>query len=183
MTQTTNELADVAELIGRLWLREIKVETLAAMSLEAFRVPYQELGGFVPEETHEDMVEDLAIEYCALLIGPKGQISPVQSVWETNQFQSATAASMSRYFELIPGYVADSNLSDHIGVQLDYLSALLRQSETATAEEIIQHFSESHLAWTDRFLERVVSSTSSEFYAGLARVTRKLIDSLPASVK
>ena len=99
------------------------------MAKDSFKKPYSQLGGCVPEFVDAAVIEQLKVDYCELLVGPKGHISPVQSVWADNQFQSKTAASMNRFFELIPEYKPESNLSDHIGVQLDFLSAILRQTD------------------------------------------------------
>jgi TorA maturation chaperone TorD len=176
MPHTATELANIVELVGRLWLREISLPTLEAMSSPEFQDPFVELGGFVPNQIDNETIEELAIQYCELLVGPRGHISPVQSVWSTNQFQSESAASMNRFFDLVPGYEPESNLSDHIGVQLDFLSVLLHQTEKQ-ANEVIALYVSQHLQWTDRFLNKVISRESSEFYQGLAIVTRQLVAS------
>lgn len=175
MPQASLELASVAQLIGQLWLREINQTTLDAMGTKPFRETYEELGGFIPEP-NESLMDELAVEYCVLLIGPKGQLSPVQSVWQSNQFQSETSSSMKQYFELLPNYEPGSSLPDHIGVQLDFLSHLLRQSDEAT-DEIVRQFVQSHLQWSSVFLAQV-QQRESKFYQGLARVTDGLINSI-----
>lgn len=174
MSQPTNELARIGELLGRLWLHEADLETLVAMGKDSFRVPYEELGGFVPETVDQDVVESLAVEYCEVLIGPKGQISPVQSVWVGDQLQSETASSMSRFFELLPGYESPSSLTDHVGVQLDFVSKLLKQDNNV-ADEIVAAFFQSHLNWTSQFFDRVTQATRSEFYRGLAKVSKAMV--------
>jgi TorA maturation chaperone TorD len=125
------------------------------------------------------MIEQLAAEYCRLLVGPKGHVSPVESVWADNQFQSKTAASMRRFFELIPDYVPESNLSDHLGVQLDFLGDLIDRTEAGASDEITKHFVAVHLNWVPGFLDRVEQRDDSKFYSGLASVTRGLIQMLP----
>lgn len=180
MPRTLGQLAGITGLLGRLWLEEVDLETLNAMGTAEFREPYQELGGFIPDVPNEAIVEELAVEYCMLLIGPKGQISPVQSVWADNQFQSRTSSSMNRFFELIPDYLPGSNLSDHLGVQLDFLSELMRHSEidSEPVPEIVGHFATSHLDWAEAFFDQVLKHSESRFYCGLAIVTRGLIHSL-----
>lgn len=80
MSQTTVPLAEIVELLGRLWLDEVSAETLTAMRTQPFKERYQELGGFVPDSVDAAIVENLAIEYGELLIGPKGHVSPVQPI-------------------------------------------------------------------------------------------------------
>ena len=174
MIQADSQLAAITGLLARLWLREVDLATLEAMGTSSFCKTYIELGGVIPVAVNQEIVEQLAHEYCQLLVGPQHQISPVQSVWRENQFQASTAGSMSRFFELIPGYNPPSNLLDHIGVQLDFLSQLLARSEQPETKDIIEHFGKTHLNWTGSFLNRVEQSTSSNFYRGLAVVTREL---------
>jgi TorA maturation chaperone TorD len=181
MLQSSVQLAGIAQLLGQLWLREVTLEILGAMASEEFREPYQQSGGFVPDLVDPSVVDALAVQYCELLVGPKGHISPVQSVWADNRFQSETAASMNRFFDLIPGYLPASNLSDHIGVQLDYLSVLLSQPNESSANEIVTHFKTTHLQWANAFLDKVLQRTDSsgwEFYRGLAVVTGNLIQTI-----
>ena len=85
---------------------------------------------------------------------------------------------MSRFFELIPDYRPATNLSDHIGVQLDFLAAILRQPERDVADAIVSHFAKTHLQWTLLFFQRIESQTQSKFYLGLANVTRNLIPTI-----
>ena len=179
MTESTIQLAAAFELLGQLWLTEVKSETLQEMGTNPFRDAYQELGGWLPDEIDESTTDGLAIEYCSLLIGPKGQISPVESVWASDQLQSNSASSMHRFFELLPDYQAGSSFPDHIGVQLDFAGSLLRaQDRDAVASEILDQFAKTHFAWTDKFLTEVISRTNSNFYRGVANVTRNLIDQL-----
>ena len=177
MPHSTFYLGEISRLLGRLWLREMDVATLEAMSGPDFRGLYESLGGFVPTDISADSVEELAVAYCELLIGPKGHISPVQSVWTTDQLQSDTSASMNRFFELVPGYQAQSSLADHVGVQLDFAGVLL-QVEDEGVDGIINVFAQQHLDWINKFLQQVESKTDSEFYLGLARVTRSRIGSI-----
>lgn len=177
MSQSTFYLGEISGLLGRLWLREVDSATLDAMGEPSFREVFESLGGFVPGNSDADLIEELAVAYCELLIGPKGHVSPVESVWVDDQLKSDTSASMNRFFELVPDYQAQSNLSDHIGVQLDFAGVLL-QSEEEAAEGILKLFAHQHLGWSDGFLDRVESQTDSEFYRGLSRVTRSMIESL-----
>lgn len=177
MSESTLELAVTCELLGRLWLQEVDLSSLEAIRTEPFRDTYEELGGFVPSDTSESTIETLAVEYCELLIGPKGHISPVESVWAEEQLQSQTASSMHRFFELVPSFELQSSFPDHIGVQLEFASQLLRVDDES-AHEILNHFVATHFSWMPKFLSKVTEQTNSEFYRGLANLTSGLIDAL-----
>ena len=178
MPQLSVSFSAVAKLLGRFWLNEIDLEMLQAIAAPEFRESFEELGGFVPDPVNSTVVEQLAVEYCSLLVGPQGHISPVESVWSENQFQSKSSSMMNRCFELIPGYVPASNISDHIGVQLDFLGELLARSGDEATDEIVEHFVATHLRWTAPFFDQIQDRTESRFYHGLAAVTRALIQSI-----
>ena len=177
MSHSTFYLGEICGLIGRLWLREVDVATLNVMNDPEFLGLYESLGGFVPTDITAGQVEELAVAYCELLVGPKGHVSPVQSVWTKDQLQSETSASMNRFFELVPGYQAQSSLADHVGVQLDFAGVLL-QTQEESVSEIMDVFAREHFGWMNQFLGQVELKTDSEFYLGLATVTRSLIGSI-----
>lgn len=187
MQNSAVQLSVIVELLGKLWIREVTPEMLAAMRSDEFCQRYRQLGGFIPDSDDMNVVDLLAIEYCELLIGPKGHISPVQSVWISNQFQSETASSMNRFFEILPGYTPSSNLVDHIGVQLDFLAQLLKQTDFAepgsATSEIADYFAKSHLEWAFPFLDRIRKNSGSDFYVGLANVTYGLLQSLDLNLQ
>jgi TorA maturation chaperone TorD len=175
------ELSHLLKFLGRIWLKEVDLETLEAMREPGFFEPYRSLGGFVPESANDATVEELAVDYCRILVGPKNQISPVQSVWIENQFQSNSASSMKKFFDLLPDYQAPDSLSDHIGVQLDFLGTLT-QEPNPEAKEIARLFCQKHLGWVDKFFDQVERGSNSNFYNGVTRVTRCLINEVIAAM-
>ncbi|MDG1875650.1 MAG: molecular chaperone TorD family protein [Mariniblastus sp.] len=180
MNQSTIELAGICKLLGRLWLHELDVETMTAMRADSFRLPYEDLGGSVPNVVSDSVVESLAVEYCELLIGPKGHLSPIQSVWVESQLQSEMSSSMHRFFELLPDFEFGGDFPDHLGVQLEFAGALLSQTDPAVSE-ILVLFVPKHLNWASRMLDGVAGRAGSGFYQGLAVVTAALIRSLGES--
>jgi len=179
MPNATAQLAEIVKLLGRLWLFEVNQSTLESMCGPEFREPYESLGGELPDVVSPELVEQLAIEYCELLIGPKGHISPVQSIWVENQYQTDTAASMNRFFDVLPGYRPQSSLQDHLGVQFDFLSELMRlvrdPEQGEVVREVIQCFVDDHLSWSLPMYEKIVSQTNSSFYRGLAIVSANFV--------
>lgn len=179
MPNATAQLAEIVKLLGRLWLFEVNQATLESMCGPEFREPYESLGGELPEFVSPELVEQLAIEYCELLIGPKGHISPVQSVWAEDQYQAAAAASMNRFFDVLPSYRPQSSLSDHLGVQFDFLSELMRlikdPEQGEVVREVIQCFVDDHLRWSLPLFDKIIAQTPSSFYRGLAIVSANFV--------
>ena len=144
----------VLEFLGQLWLREVDAATLHKLNQPGVRTAFEELGGAVPAEIDGATVERLAIDYCQLLIGPKDQLSPVQSIWEEQQFQGAAAASMNRYFQLVDGYQPPIGIVDHLGVQLNFAAQLILATETEPrAQALVMQYGNDHLKWCRSFLE------------------------------
>lgn len=122
-------LGSVAKLLGELWLREVTLQRLQQLHADrSIGDSLKSLGMELPSvnaDAVDAKIEELAIDYCQLLIGPKGHLSPVQSVWVAEQFQSSCVDAMKSFFELLPGYQPPGSFHDHIGVQLDFAGSVL----------------------------------------------------------
>lgn len=177
-TEDYLQLSSVYALLSRLWEREVDLELLQGLNEADLKEAYEAMGGYVPD-ANEEMVETLAVDYCQLLIGPKNQISPVQSVWEEDKFQGKAAVSMNKYFEALPSFPPPANVVDHIGVQLGYMAELFVQASAAdnpeALEEIATHFIADHFAWTGPFLQQIESRAQTDFYQGLANMSREFL--------
>lgn len=172
------QLSSVYALLSQLWQSEIDMPTLKALNEPDMRDAYESMGGILPE-ANDQVVEDLAVDYCQLLIGPQNAISPVQSVWEENKFEGRAAVSMRKYFETVPSFHTDENVVDHLGVQLAFMAELFVQASTAehpeTFEDIAAHFIADHIAWTNSFFERIEARAETGFYKGLAKLSRDFL--------
>ncbi len=173
------QLAAVYGLLAHLWIKEVDQPMLDALNDPQLKSVFESLGGHVPTDNSPAVVEQLAVDYCQLLIGPKGHISPIQSIWEKGQFETASAASMQKYFELLPGYRPPTSIKDHIGNQFDFLGELFARAATGdhpeTFTRIATLFFEEHMEWTHPFFDKVESQAETDFYRGLARLTRNFL--------
>ena len=123
-------------------------------------------------------LERLQIDYCQLLIGPKGHISPVESVWIADQFQSKSVDVMQSFFDLLPDYQPPDGFHDHIGVQLDFAGHLLQaadriESDFDEADELVSVFVQRRLVWTQPLLQQVKQRARTTFYRQLADATER----------
>ena len=173
------QLSSVYSLLSRLWLSEVDLQLLTALNEPDMRDAYVKMGGQLPEGISDDVVEELAVDYCQLLIGPKYHISPVQSVWQENKLQGSAASSMSRYFEAIPTFDSPSTIVDHVGVQLAFIAELFLQASASdnpeAHEEIASQFFVDHVAWTTPFFDKVEGQATTSFYKGLANISREFL--------
>ena len=172
-------------LLGSCWMKEMTHESLSVLGGDVnpeLKEALKKLEWEVPQptdsEARDSVIEELAIDYCRLLIGPKGHLSPVESVWATDQFQSETVSAMQAFFDLLPDYQPPVSLHDHIGVQLDYAGNLLvaaGNSKEPAAFEPVLAFCGSRLSWIDGFLQGISSMAQTNFYRGLATATGRWV--------
>ncbi|MEM7454082.1 MAG: molecular chaperone TorD family protein [Planctomycetota bacterium] len=186
------ELAAVARLAARLWLFEVDAEMLSILRNADIVAAFSESGFPVPEtladknndaqsaatENDSALIDELAVDFCSLLVGPKGHVPPVESVWRSDRFEGQPAADSRTFFELLPRYQPPSKISDHIGTQLDFVAAVL-EADTDEPEvfEIVVRFARQRLEWTAPFLS-AVERRENKFYCWLAKLTADLIDTL-----
>ncbi len=180
------QLSSVYSLLSRLWLREVDLPLLTSLNEPDMREAYENMGGQLPDGISDKAVEELAVDYCQLLIGPKYHISPVQSIWAENKLQGSPASSMNRYFEALPSFDPPSTIVDHIGVQLAFIAELFLQASMAdnpdAFEEIASHFFVDHVAWTTPFFEKIQAQATTDFYKGLADISSEFLAFEPDEV-
>lgn len=177
--QNLSELATVFNLFGRVWLREIDESFL--LQLQTCETELQTCG-VATHELQVDQLSRLAVDYCQLLIGPRGAISPLQSVAETGLMEGDVVASMREMLAYQKRTVCDTVMVDHLGFQLQTMGGIL-ESVTQSASENqddLRHYAETffaqHLAWGRAWSRRVAKQAQTDFYRSAASVTEKLID-------
>ena len=174
------QLAAVYGLLGKLWGQEVDLTTLQALATPPLKDVWISLGGHVPDESDEATIEELAVDYCQLFIGPGQPVSPVQSVWLENRFEGTAAVSMQTFFDLLPDYQPPEKIADHIGNQFDYLAELFARAASDPTPAgylgLARNFMQKHMTWTDPFFDQVEARAETDFYGGLARVTRSFLD-------
>lgn len=173
-------LAGMYRLLGRLWVREIDEATLCELQREPLRTSFEAAGGFLPNEVNANTLEELAIDYCRLLIGPKDHVPPFQSVWQDGQLLGETTTSMSQFMDIV-GYDAaalpDGVMLDHFGVQLDVMGHIFQQFDLQpnaadAIREIADRFHAAHLAWILTPLNSARRKATSDFYRSIIELTR-----------
>ena len=198
MTQTHLEHADelrgiamVYRLLGRFFSSELDEATWSLLLEPPTFEVLRELGIQPPERlagsSVEEQLEDLAIDFCQLFVGPKDHLIPVHSVWSEGRYDASAAQSLSQFLAAIG--VRDPRQDsampvDHLGNQLTLMSQLLeRQAEGINGEDnetpwdqIAQQFSERFLRWPGPLLKQMESKAESEFYQSLAGVTYRFLE-------
>ena len=185
-------LAGFYRLLSRLWVSELDAEWLEMLVDGSLADVAEELE-FPLDGPREEVLEQLAIEYCGLVIGPKNHVPPHQSVWVEGQLHGQTVVSMQQFLEVVREEV-DATMSDHLGVQLGVMGIIVESlaesqampetgTETGTEKgsdvteltELARVFFATHIMWITRFLARAGAATDSKFYLRLIAVTSEFL--------
>lgn len=217
MIETTREvpssdlaaLASTAQQVGHLYgfLASLYRAELTQQQLDALRQPEMaamltaagiDLQGAFWTQSDEQLLEELAVEYTALFLGPGGHISPhesVQIVEHGGYWGDATTAVRRFITETGIEYDSDYNgIPDHISVELEFLGELARREglawereDTAAAGNCLAYqrdFLDEHLGqWVEKFCTRVAETAELSLYRDVAQVTAEFVRSEISAVQ
>ena len=138
------------------------------------------------------VLEDLAIEYTALFLGPGGHVSPYESAQVeggSGLLWGPETIEVKRYIEAAGfEYKSDFHgLPDHIGVELEFMAELAGKEAAAWREEDLakasnclefeHEFLVDHLgAWVPAFCDQVTERAELSFYRDMARLTANFLE-------
>jgi len=202
-------LAGTAQQVGQLYgfLASLYRAELTQQQLDALRQPEMaamltaagiDLQGAFWTKPDAQLLEELAVEYTALFLGPGGHISPHESVQieEHGGYWGDATTAMRRFItETGIEYDSDYNgIPDHISVELEFLGELARreglaweQEDSAAAGNCLAYqrdFLDEHLGlWVEKFCTRVVETGELSFYRDVAQVTAEFVRSEISAVQ
>lgn len=174
------ERGAVYGLLARLWKSELGRDLLIDLQQESVRCAYEAVGGYVPADATNEELDQLAMDFCQLFIGPNGHLPPYQSIWIEGRFESKTVASLREYVEILAdaGGWSVNNPLDHLAVELDMMSyILISQKRVDTASErdemsaLASRFFFEHVSWSIPLCEAAHKRCETEFYRRLTKLT------------
>ncbi len=196
MAGTAQARSGLYGFLARVFQHEVTAETLARIREPDFRAALEAAGANIAEElpgSEDELLEDLAIEYTRLFIGPGRHVSPHASVHlggEEGSLWGGSTVAVKRYieslgFEFEPRY---RGLPDHVGVELELMERLARAEAEAWREgdgdaavrclEVQQTFLEQHMMkWLPGFCKKVADAASLAFYREMAELTAAFVGS------
>jgi TorA maturation chaperone TorD len=128
------------------------------------------------------LLEELAVDYCQLFVGPQTHLPPIQSVWDSGQFAGDAARSMQQFIECMEVFEPCVSIVDHLAVQLQFAArlysiplGLMEPDERESICGLARLFFDQHLRWPDQLLQQVQQRGHTAFYQGLGRVTQSLL--------
>jgi TorA maturation chaperone TorD len=207
MTNSKNEnIKELAEhrssiygFLAAVYRQELTSELLQQMKDNRFQEILSTLGiefsnGFF-KKPEKELLENLAVEYAYLFIGPGKHISPHESVHhqkegvQSGQLWGELTAEVKRIIESSGlEYKSEfTGMPDHISVELEYMQHVVEREAQAWEADDDQtallclknekQFVDEHLlGWVPDFCEKVIEAAESPFYREMARLTRSFIE-------
>lgn len=153
-----------------------------------------DLGSEFYDKPQAELLEELAIEFTRLFVGPGSHISAHESVFinldggEGDHWGAATIA-VKKFIETAgldyePSY---SGLPDHVSVELEFLQRLATweagkwsEGDTESAKgcaNVQKKFIDEHLIeWVPKFCDEVVKKTEQPFYREFATLMKTFLE-------
>ena len=147
------------------------------------------------QKPENELLEDLAVEYTRLFLGPGKHISPHESVHhqrddgQWGKLWGKSTAEVKKFIESTGlDYIEDfKGLPDHISVEFEFMQQLTLREEQAWKEadadkatacrQVEKKFIEEHLTrWIPSFCEQVLQEAELPFYHAMAALTRSFIE-------
>jgi TorA maturation chaperone TorD len=147
------------------------------------------------KKPEKELLENLAVDYAYLFIGPGKHISPHESVHhqkegvQSGQLWGELTAEVKRIIESSGlEYKSEfTGMPDHISVELEFMQHVVQremQAWKADDDEAARlclknekEFVDEHLfCWIPEFCEKVIEAAESPFYREMARLTRSFIE-------
>jgi len=153
------------------------------------------LGKEFYQKSEKALVEELAVEYARLFLGPSEPISPHESVHnemdggDWGALWGPETVKVKRFIEsagleYTPDY---TGIPDHISVELEFLQKLSMRESAAWAEgdtegalyglKMEKMFIQDHLfKWVPLFCDKIIAKANMPFYREMAKVTKGFLE-------
>lgn len=171
--------------------------TSVKLSIENLGGSTCELERMVSYLTSQTDMVGLSIEFTRLFRGPvRAEVYPYESMYIDGEIMGKSALDVLKRYQEAGVEVSDDfkDLPDHICAEAEFmhylfirsLHALLEgeESEATRFYSMQQSFFGDHLVrWAPQFSDRILATSASPFYTGLARLMREFVQREAASDK
>jgi TorA maturation chaperone TorD len=147
------------------------------------------------QKDHDQLLEDLAVEYARLFLGPDKHISPHESIHhkrddgDWGMHWGGSTVEVKKFIETAGlEYKQEyTGMPDHVSVELEFMKEAAGREAQALEEKdwegalycqkMEKKFICEHLVkWIPPFCDKVISQAEISFYGDLAEVTKKFIE-------
>lgn len=191
--------SEVYGLLARVFRAEPNIELIRHLKSKETAGALEGLGFQVsdcfPDVPEEQLLEDLAVEYTRLFVGPGPRISLYESV-NANTGGQSEAALWSERTVKVKNFIEGTGLSyaqefvglpDHVSVELEFMQRLANQEaeeridgrdvEANILFNIQRMFFEEHIgAWLPTLCDKVSANSEEPFYREMADLSKAIVE-------
>lgn len=199
MAELAGQRSAVFGFLAIVFRKELTFSLLGRIKDPAFGRVLSDLGSSLGDEFYaqaaDELLDELAIEYTALFLGPGRHISPHESVHHERddgkwgQLWGDSTVEVKKFIETL-GLMykeSDTSIPDHISVEMEMMQKLIEREQQAWGEGKVgealyclkteRMFMEDHIAkWVPQFCSKVEDVAEMTFYREMAKVTRSFIE-------
>ena len=198
MPEVASKRSKVYGLLTTVYREDPNPALLRQFKDARFRAALSSLGVDLEDKffslSEEELIEDLAVEYARLFVGPGKHISPHESVHLKNEeggglLWGEATAKVKKFIESA-GFEYKSDyceIPDHIAVELEFMQGVTERECRAWNEkdddgvfsclETEKKFIEEHLVrWVPLFCEEIISYAELPFYREMGKLTKRFIE-------
>ena len=191
--------SNIYGLLAAVYRQEVTTDLLQQIKDPRFMGVFSDLGSekicLFFQKPDKELLEELAVEYARLFLGPGKHVSPHESVHhlrDDGEGGSLWGKSTVEVKKLIESTGLDykdayKGMPDHISVELEFMQQVILREEKAWEEadnntasdcrQLEKKFIEEHLArWIPTFCDKVIGEAELPFYREMAALTIKFIE-------
>lgn len=198
MAELAGQRSAVFGFLARVFRKELTSSLIGRIKDPAFEQVLSDLGVNLGDkfytQAEEELLEDLAIEYTRLFLGPGKHISPHESIHHERddgkwgQLWGDSTVEVKKFVESLglKYKESDTSIPDHISVEMEMMQKLIEREQQAWGEEKVEEalyclkaermFIDDHLIkWIPQFCNKVEAEAEMTFYSEMAKVTKDFI--------
>ena len=199
MTAMARQRSNVYGLLATVYRQEVTSSLLQQLKDPQFLGVLSDLGIQLGDDffqrNEEELLEEMAVEYTRLFLGPGKHVSPHESVHlqrddaGQGQLWGESTVEVKKFIESSGlDYRSEyRGLPDHISVELEFMQQVTLREQQAWREEdkdgalyclkIEKKFIEEHLIrWIPMFCKKVIREAELPFYRAMAALTKQFIE-------
>ncbi len=198
MIETARQRSNIYGLLTLIYRAEVTKELLKHIRDPEFLSVLSDMGAKLEDDflmgSEDELIEDLAVEYARLFLGPAKHISPHESIHhdtgdgDWGQLWGKSTVEVKKFIETAGlEYKSEyTGLPDHISVELEFMQEATKREAQARKEndsdgllyclKMEKKFIDEHVAkWIPIFCDIVISQAELPFYREMAKVTKQFM--------
>ena len=197
--EQAQQRSSIYGFLARVYRKELTSEMLAQIKAPRFKEVLSDLEVKLGDEffsvSDKELIENLAIEYTRLFLGPGRHISPHESVQyerddgDWGSLWGASTVEVKKFVESLglKYKESDTSIPDHISVELELMQKIIEKEKQAWGMKNVKDalhylkiekmFMEDHLGkWVPQFCDKIINEAEMSFYSEMAKITAKFVD-------